>query len=174
MKYTVSVNEASKTVIVNLNGYEGVAKCCDTDKFCLSTGIELALERAKVAKAEAEKPKSSVTKSGDVMELVRALEKALPKGQMVIVGNGDGMTEAQKKWLHSLTDCKGECDCDECDEYAYTQEEYDDAVEEAYNEGYADGERNAMADHEETVSDAYDEGYADALREMKSALADLG
>lgn len=174
MKYTVSVNEASKTVVVNLNGYEGVAKCCDTDKFCLSTGIELALERAKVAKAEAEKPKSSVTKSGDVMELVRALEKALPKGQMVIVGNGDGMTEAQKKWLHSLTDCKGGCSCDECDEYAYTQEEYDDAVEEAYNEGYADGERNAMADHEETVSDAYDEGYADALREMKSALADLG
>ena len=175
MKYTVSVNEASKTVVVNLNGYEGVAKCCDTDKFCLSTGIELALERAKVAKAEAEKPKSSVTKSGDVMELVRALERVLPKGQMVIVGNGDGLTEAQKQWLHSLTDCDGGCDCDECDgcDCKYTQDELDDAVEEAYNEGYADGERNAMADHEETVSDAYDEGYADALREVKCAIADL-
>ena len=178
MKYTVTVNEASKTVIVNLGGYEGVAKCCDTDKFCLSTGIELALERAKVAKANAEKPKPSVTKSGDVMELVRALEKALPKGQMIVVGNGDGLTEAQKKWLHSLTDCKGgcscECDCDECDEYAYTQEEYDDAVDEAYNDGYADGEHHANADRDEAVSDAYDEGYADALREVKSALADLG
>ena len=172
MKYNVTVNEASKTVVVNLDGYEGVAKCCDTDKFCLSTGIELALERAKVAKAEAEKPK--VAKSGDVRELVRALEKALPKGQMVLVGNGDGLTEAQKVWLHSLTDCKGGCDCDECDhDECYTQEEYDDAVEEAYNEGYADGERNAMADHEETVSDAYDEGYTDALREVKSAIADL-
>ena len=175
MKYTVSVNEASKTVIVNLGGYEGVAKCCDTDKFCLSTGIELALERAKVAKAEAEKSKSAVTKSGDVMELVRALEKALPKGQMIVVGNGDGLTEAQKKWLHSLTDCKGECNCEECDECeaVYTQEEYDDAVEEAYDEGYADGECHANVEHEENVSDAYDEGYADALREVKSAIADL-
>ena len=170
MKYTVSVNEASKTVVVNLGGYEGVAKCCDTDKFCLSTGIELALERAKVAKAEAEKPKSSTAKSGDVMELVRALEKALPKGQMVVVGNGDGLTEAQKKWLHSLTDCKGGCACDECDEYEYTQDEYDEAVEEAYNEGYADGAYQAEADLEQCVSNAYDEGYADAMREVKGAL----
>ena len=174
MKYTVSVNEKSKVITVTLaDGTVGTAKCCDTDCFNLTTGIELALERAKVAKANAEKPK--VAKSGDVMELVRALEKALPKGQVIVVGNGDGLTEAQKKWLHSLTDCKGECDCDECDdcEAIYTQEEYDDAVEEAYNEGYADGERNAEADHEETVSDAYDEGYADALREVKSAIADL-
>ena len=165
MKYTVSVNEASKTVIVNLNGYEGVAKCCDTDKFCLSTGIELALERAKVAKAEAEKPKSSVTKSGDVMELVRALEKALPKGQMVVVGNGDGLTEAQKQWLHNLTDCKGGCECDECDE-GYTQEEYDDAIEEAYNEGYADGEAHKEAE----IAEAYDEGYNDAARKVMEVL----
>lgn len=181
MKYTVTVNEKSKVITVTLaDGTVGTAKCCDTDHFNLTTGIELALERAKVAKANAEKPK--VAKSGDVMELVRALEKALPKGQMVIVGNGDGLTEAQKAWLHSLTDCKGGCsckypcdkDCDKCDEYAYTQEEYDDAVEEAYDEGYADGERQANADHEQCVSDAYDEGYADAIREMKSALADLG
>ena len=174
MKYTVTVNEKSKVITVTLaDGTVGTAKCCDTDCFNLTTGIELALERAKVAKANAEKPK--VAKSGDVMELVRALEKALPKGQMVVVGNGEGLTASQKAWLHSLTDCKGECDCDECDdcEAIYTQEEYDDAVEEAYNEGYADGERSAEADHEETVSDAYDEGYADALREVKSAIADL-
>ena len=173
MKYTVTVNEKSKVITVTLaDGTVGTAKCCDTDSFNLTTGIELALERAKVAKANAEKPK--VAKSGDVMELVKALEKALPKGQMVIVGNGDGLTEAQKAWLHSLTDCKGECDCEECDcEECYTQDELDNAVEEAYDEGYADGERQAVADHEQNVSEAYDEGYSDAIREMKEALADL-
>ena len=178
MKYTVSVNEKSKTITVTLaDGTKGVAKCCDTDHFNLTTGIELALERAKVAKANAEKP--AVAKSGDVMELVHALEKALPKGQMVVVGNGTALTEAQKAWLHSLTDCKGGCacecdkDCEEC-EYEYTEADMDSAVEDAYDEGYADGERQANADHEQSVSDAYDEGYADALREMKSALADLG
>lgn len=178
MKYTVTVNEKSKVITVTLaDGTVGTAKCCDTDLFNLTTGIELALERAKVAKANAEKPK--VAKSGDVMELIKALEKALPKGQMVVVGNGESLTEAQKAWLHSLTDCKGGCscdcdnDCEEC-EYQYTEADMDSAVEDAYDEGYADGERQANADHEQCVSDAYDEGYADAIREMKSALADLG
>ena len=179
MKYTVTVNEKSKVITVTLaDGTVGTAKCCDTDCFNLTTGIELALERAKVAKANAEKPK--VVKSGDVMELVKALEKALPKGQMVLVGNGKGLTEAQKAWLHSLTDCKGGCscecscdkDCEEC-EYAYTEADLDREREDAYDEGYADGERQAIADHEQCVSDAYDEGYADAIREMKEALADL-
>lgn len=173
MKYTVTVNEKSKVITVTLaDGTVGTAKCCESDSFNLTAGIELALERAKVAKANAEKPK--VAKSGDVMELVRALEKALPKGQVIVVGNGEGLTDSHKAWLHSLTDCKGECDCDceEC-ELLYTQEEYDDAVEEAYDEGYADGEGRANADHEKSVSDAYDEGYSDALREVKSVIADL-
>jgi hypothetical protein len=192
MKYTVSVNEKSKVITVTLaDGTVGTAKCCDTDCFNLTTGIELALERAKVAKANAEKPK--VAKSGDVLELVKALEKALPKGQMVLVGNGEGLTADQKAWLHSLTDCKGGCscgccDCEDCDEddcedydeddcegceYVYTEADLDREREDAYNEGYADGEREANADHEQNVSDAYDEGYADAIREMKEALADL-
>ena len=184
MKYTVSVNEKSKVITVTLaDGTVGTAKCCDTDHFNLATGIELALERAKVAKANAEKP--AVAKSDDVMELVKALEKALPKGQMVLVGNGEGLSEAQKAWLHSLTDCKGGCsceccDCEDCDEddcegceYAYTEADLDREREDAYNEGYADGEREANADHEQSVSEAYDEGYADAIREMKSALADI-
>jgi flagellar biosynthesis/type III secretory pathway protein FliH len=180
MKYTVSVNEKSKVITVTLaDGTVGTAKCCESDSFNLAVGIELALERAKVAKANAEKPK--VTKSGDVMELVKALEKALPKGQVVVVGSGEGLTANQKAWLHSLTDCKGGCscecscdkDCEEC-EYQYTEDDMDKAVEDAYDEGYADGERQANADHEQSVSDAYDEGYADAVREMKNALADLG
>jgi flagellar biosynthesis/type III secretory pathway protein FliH len=141
MKYTVTINEKSKTITVNLNGYEGVAKCCSTDTFNLQTGIELALERARVAKANAEAKKNSVTKSGDVMELVKALEKALPKGQMVIVGNGNELSKAQKNWLHSLTDCKGG---------GYTEDDLD----EAYEEGYVDGH-----------SDGYDEGCEEGLDE---------
>lgn len=170
MKYTVTINEKSKTVVVNLNGYEGVAKCCETDTFNLQTGIELALERARVAEANAKKPKPT-EKPMSVMELVKALEKALPKGQVVIVGNGNGLTAEHKKWLHSMTDCKGgyteadldeaykngyadgaeecDCDCDNCD-YCHTEADLD----EAYNEGYADGH-----------SDGYDEGCDDSLNE---------
>lgn len=151
MKYTVTINEKSKTVVVNLNGYEGVAKCCETDTFNLQTGIELALERAKVAEANAKKPKVAI--SGEpktVMELVKALEKALPKGQMIVVGNGAAMTAEQKRWLHNLTDCKGGCSCEgEC----YTDEDIEDIKADAYDEGYADGENS--------VDDRYDEGYAD-------------
>jgi flagellar biosynthesis/type III secretory pathway protein FliH len=141
MKYTVSVNEKSKVITVTLaDGTVGTAKCCDTDHFNLTTGIELALERAKVAKANAEKPK--VAKSGDVMELVKALEKALPKGQMVLVGNGDKLTEAQKAWLHSLTDCKCGCECEDC-EYQYTEADLDRERDDAYEEGKADGYEEA-------------------------------
>lgn len=177
MKYTVTINEKSKTITVNRNGYEGVAKCCATDTFNLQTGIELALERAKVTEANAKKPKVAISgKPMGVMELVKALEKALPKGQMVIVGNGNGLTAGQKRWLHSLTDCRGggyteddldeaynngyvdgadecDCDCDHCD-YEYTEEDLDRARDEAYDEGYADGH-----------SDGYDEGVEEGLDE---------
>lgn len=154
MKYTVTID--NKTVTVNLNGYKGVAKCCDTDTFNLQTGIELALERAKVAEAEAKKPKVAI--SGEpktVMELVKALEKALPKGQMIVVGNGATMTAEQKRWLHSLTGCKG----------GYTADDLD----EAYDEGYADGE-NSVDDrydegYEDGYSDGYDEGCEDCIDE---------
>jgi hypothetical protein len=157
MKYTVTINEKSKTVVVNLNGYEGVAKCCETDTFNLQTGIELALERARVAEANAKKPKV-IAKPMGVMELVKALEKALPKGQMVIVGNGEGMTARQKEWLHSLTDCKGNCSCEgEC----YTDEEIEDIKADAYEEGYDEG-------YDDGHSDGYDEGYADAVDEYES------
>lgn len=167
MKYTVTID--NKTVTVNLNGYKGVAKCCDTDTFNLQTGIELALERARVAEANAKNAKTA--KPMGVMELVKALEKALPKGEMVIVGNGATMTAEQKRWLHSLTDCKGgysaedldeaydegyadgaeecDCDCDNC-EYQYTAQDLSDA----YNEGYADGH-----------SDGYDEGVEEGVDE---------
>jgi flagellar biosynthesis/type III secretory pathway protein FliH len=153
MKYTVEINEKSKTVTVNLNGYKGVAKCCSTDTFNLQTGIELALERARVAEANAKNAKTA--KPMGVMELVKALEKALPKGQMVIVGNGATMTAEQKRWLHSLTDCKGGC----------SAEDLDEAYDEGYAEGYADGKDERDCDHcgykytDDDLDDAYTEGY---------------
>ena len=181
MKYTVSVNVKSKGITVTLpDGTVGTAKCCDTDHFNLATGIELALERAKVAKANAEKP--AVAKSGDVMELVKALEKALPKGQMVLVGNGVGLTEAQKAWLHSLTDCKGGCSCDccdcedcDCDEEGdyYTEDEIEAIKSEAYDDGYNEGYRDGEAHSDDEIANAYDEGYADAVTAMRRTLADM-
>ncbi len=154
MKYTVTINEKSKTIIVNLDGYEGVSKCCETDTFNLQTGIELALERAKVAKANAEAKKGNCPNLegyGNIKALVKALEKALPKGQIVIVGNGDGLTAEQKRWLLSLSEHKCSPRC--CEGECYTDDEIDEIKTEAYDEGYADGEAS--------VDDRYDEGYAD-------------
>lgn len=163
MKYTVSINEKAKEIKVNLNGYEGVAKCCPTDSFNITTGIELALERAKVAKANAEKPKDTA-KPMTVMELVKALEKALPKGQVVVVGNGDGLTAEQKRWLHNLTDCKGGCSCEgKC----YTADEVDEIRQNAYDEGYVDGRDEVDDRYDEGYDDGYDEGYDDAMAEVE-------
>ena len=194
MKYTVSINDKSKTITVTLaDGTKGVAKCCDTDQFNLSTGIELALERAKVAKANAEKPK--VTKSSDVTELVKALEKALPKGQMVVVGNGKELTTAQKEWLHNLTDCKGQTKPTKCKKggTCYTDEEIEEMLDKAHSEGYDEGYTDGAADAEEDCdccdccdleykesdlndahAEGYDEGYADGYAEGKrDAMSDI-
>jgi hypothetical protein len=106
MKYTVNIDAEKRTVTVNYKGSIGVAKCCPTDTFDLTTGVELALERARVAHKNANTKATKPT----VMELVRALEQALPKGEMVVVGNGKEMTEAQKAWLRSLAGCKSDYD----------------------------------------------------------------
>ena len=168
MKYTVTINEKSKSITVDLDGYKGTAKCCPTDSFNITTGIELALERAKVAKANAEKPKVTV-KPMTVMELVKALEKALPKGQVVLVGNGKGLTAEQKRWLHNLTDCRGGCSCKgEC----YTDEDIEDIKADAYDEGYEDGKNDADDRYDEGYddghADGYDAGYSDAVDEYES------
>lgn len=140
MNYTVSINEKKRTITVTLaDGTKGMAQCCPTDKFDINTGIELALERAKVAsKAKVTAKTVATSTKPSVVELVKALEKALPKGQVVVVGNGDKLTEEQKKWLASLAGVsdEGKCDC------------YD----KGYDEGYADG-------YDEGYDKGYDEGY---------------
>ena len=164
MKYTVSINEKSRSVTVTLaDGTKGVARCCPTDKFDINTGIELALERAKVsAKAKAEKPTPMATKMTVTM-LVRELEKTLPEGQMVLVGNGKEMTENQKNWLRSLVGgCSCECGChDNEDGKWYSDDEIDDIKADAHEEGQYDG-----------YEDGYEAGYNAAENEWESKLDD--
>lgn len=162
MKYTVEVNASKRTVSVMLDGYKGTARCCPTDTFDLTVGTELALERAKVAKANAEKAKAA-TKPKSVRELVLELEKALPKGQMVVVGNGKEMTAEQKKWLATLAGVSTKCHCPCCD-----CDEDDGDYESGYDDGYADGYADAEADYEdETDNEA-------ALARIREVLEDVG
>ena len=145
MNYTVTVNPTKRSITVEYEGYKGTARCCPTDNFDLAVGTELALERAKNKKKMAE----NKTCNGSVMELVKALEKALPKGQMVLVGNGEELTAEQKAWLHSLTDCEGD-----------------------YDEGYADGYDDALDECDDECEDC--ERYSDAMRRIVEILDEVG
>ena len=159
MKYNVSINEAKRSITVTLSdGTKGVARCCPTDRFDINTGIELALERAKVAQKVANTP----VKEPTIMELVKALEKALPKGQMVLVGNGKELTDNQKKWLASLAGVSAKCNCPccNCDDGDY---------ESGYDDGYEDGYADAMAETEE--SDKVD---TIALARIREILDEVG
>ena len=142
MNYTVSVNESKRTIEVVLEGkYKGVAKCCKSDNYNLQTGLELALERAKVAKANAEMPKVKSAEDMSVRELAAIIERKLRRGEVVVIGEGRVPSASQKAVLHSYTDCKG----------GITKEELDEKVNSAYDEGYADGYADAV--------DEYDEDY---------------
>jgi hypothetical protein len=163
MKYSVSINEKKQTITVTLaDGTQGVAKCCPTDKFDIGTGIELALDRAKRAQASRAKPAPAPAPAAmSVMELVKALEAALPKGGIIVVGNGDELTEANKYFLASLigVDLDAECDCADCAECDCEECSECEAVREvAYNEGYEDG---------------YADGYASAKHAVIEALAEM-
>ena len=142
MNYTVTVNESKRTIEVLLEGkYKGVAKCCKSDNYNLQTGLELALERAKVAKANAEMPKVKSAEDMSVRELAAIIERKLRRGEVVVIGEGRVPSASQKAVLHSYTDCKG----------GITKEELDEKVNSAYDEGYADGYADAV--------DEYDEDY---------------
>ena len=162
MKYTVSINEEKRSITVTLaDGTEGVARCCPTDRFDINTGIELALERARVA-SKAKSTPAPAPANLSVMELVKALEKALPKGEMVVVGNGEAMTEKQKAWLRSLIGgCH--CKCHEVDE----DEIYDRGYDEGYDDGYADAEEEL----DDTATKV--EELENAIARMREVLAEI-
>ena len=143
MKYTVSINEKKRTVTVNLEGYEGVARCCPTDCFNVQTGVELALERAKVAKANAENTKKATQKTApvgsmankmSVEALAKQLEKTLPMGSIVVaVGGGDMcLNDSGREWLAELA---GKSACN-CGKESLSEEEIEEITDTAYNEGY--------------------------------------
>lgn len=130
MNYTVSVNESKKEIVVMLDGYKGVAKCCPTDNFNLGTGIELALERAKVAKANAEKPKSAPT----VAEAIKVLEDYVGD-HIAIIGKGVSLSDNQKRELRKYADM-------------YAPEDECTSYEEGYADGYDKGVKDTLDDLE--------------------------
>lgn len=157
MKYTVTINETKRTITVDLDGYKGVAKCCPTDHFDIRVGTELALERAKVAKKNATaKP---ATKKIGLMEAVKLVESMLPKGNCVVIGNGKELTKQNKEWLHSLTDCKGVCSCNEAKE----------AVKSQVSKWLEDFVDNLT----DTITDAITDAITDEVNELSEAVSEL-
>ena len=167
MNYTAQINEAKRTVTVRLSdGSIGIARCNPTDKWDTHTGIELALERAKNA---------TKSKPQTVIELVKALEKALPEGEMVVVGNGKQMNEAQKAWLRSLVGCECRKVNDEELEAAYNEgmhAGYRDGYEEGYDKGFNTGYDNAADCCEECHSDTDAERLREVIRKVFDLLSD--
>ena len=120
-----------------------------------------------------------------VMELIKALEEALPEGEIVVVGNGDHLTEAHKKWLRSLIDepvvederdicdecrlgeCCGYCECCDDDE---EDDDIDDEEDEEDEDTCDDCPLRAECypyDDEEYENTVYARGYADAMAEVQ-------
>ena len=171
MKYTVSINEAKRSITVTLaDGTKGTAKCCPTDRFDLQTGIELALERAKVAQTNAKKacenaPTEKSTKMSVTM-LAKQLEKNLPKGHIVVaVGGGDDCLTAEgKAWLAKIANIpeKGCCICHDDGDY-YTDDEIDEIKDAAYDDGYNAGYNEAT---EETMDEDDIEEIIDRVRDI--------
>lgn len=148
MKYTIEVNH--KTVTVTLDGYKGVARCCDEDSFNLQTGIELALERAKVAKANGTKKECcGCDKCDTITNLAKRMEAILPPDGIIVVGKGDKMSNAQKNYLARLIGKS-------------TDDRYDEGYEAGYEEGHEDGYEEG---YDEGRDSGYDEGY-DAGRDL--------
>ena len=137
MNYTVAVNEAKKEIKVMLDGYEGIARCCPTDNFNLGTGIELALERAKVAKANANKPKP--TAKPTIAEAIKIVEEYVGD-HIAIVGKGASLSENQKRELRKYADMYAPSHSCKC------KDRYDEGYADGYDEGYADGRDECECD----------------------------
>lgn len=173
MKYTVSINEKKRTVTVNLDGYEGVARCCPTDCFNVQTGVELALERARVAKANAENakkaaPVGSMANQMSVTMLAEQLEKTLGKGSIVVaVGGGDKcLTDGGRKWLAELA---GKYAC-KCDKECLSEDEIEEITDTAYDEGHNDGKREGREEALDYVRTHIGELVASWVEELAEAV----
>lgn len=121
--------------------------------------------------------KEQALATASVMELIEALEKALPKGEMVVVGNGEALSDAHKEWLIQLADgCDCDCKCHKADDEAYDKgynEGYLEGKEKGYNEGYEDGYDEGYADAEACCGDDYEE-YYEAMQRIIAVIDDIG
>lgn len=184
MKYTVNINEKKKEISVTLaDGTTGTARCCPTDRFDLQTGIELALERAKVAQINAnkarEKAPAEMTTRMSVDMLAKQLEKTLHKGEIVVVvGGGDSCLTAEgKAWLAKIAGVSKNgcgCKCHEEDDY-YTEDEIDKIEEDAYDDGYNDGYSDGQADgYDEAIEKSLsNEDVEEILDRVRDVLTDV-
>ena len=169
MNYNVTVNPTKRSVTVEYEGYKGTARCCPSDTFDLSTGIELALERAKVAKKNAEKakeikPTAMATRMSATM-LAKQLENVLPKGSIaVVVGGGDNCLTAEgKKWLATLAGVSTKCGCTCCN--CNEDSDYESGYDDGYADGYADAEADLDGEEEESKEEVI-EALMEKVREM--------
>ena len=118
-----------------------------------------------------------------VTSMVKELEKALPKGAMVVVGNSPTPTEKNIADLKALVAQYDKSSC-KCGKYCnckgdalFTEEEVDEYAEEAYErgreEGYTDGYAKGYSDYEEEYEEA-EENVEEALDRVKDILAEVG
>lgn len=109
--------------------------------------------------------KEQALATASVMELIEALEKALPQGEMVVIGNGDTLTDSHKEWLMALAGVSTKCDCKchKVDDEAYAKG-YDEGYEEGYDDGYDDAENCSGEDYEE---------YYDAMQRIIAIIDDI-
>ena len=180
MNYTVIVNEKKKEIIVMLDGYKGVAKCCPTDNFNLGTGIELALERARVAKAEAEKPKVETKPDMSVSEAIKVLEKYVG-GHIAIIGGGENISESQKAELRRYADMYAPlptpttahrgCRC-ECSNPEIYEEAYNTGYEEGYDEGFERGCEITKDEYDVEEEDKIDKVTKQIIARVEEILGD--
>lgn len=116
--------------------------------------------------------KEQALATASVMELIEALEKALPQGEMVVIGNGEALTDAHKKWLIQLAGgcgCGCDCKCHEADE----NENYKRGYDEGYNNGYDEGYADAADEYGDNEDEDYEE-YYEAMQRIISIIDDIG
>lgn len=110
-----------------------------------------------------------------VTSMVKELEKALPKGAMVVVGNSPTPTEKNIADLKALvaqydkSSCKCGCHCD-CGEELYTVDEVNELEESAYERGHSDGYEEGYADGSRDGYEECESAYEDAECGMETAM----
>jgi hypothetical protein len=112
-----------------------------------------------------------------VTSMVKELEKALPKGAMVVVGNSSTPTEKNIADLKSIiaqydktASCGKCCRHCNCGEELYTVGEVNEVEESAYERGHSDGYEEGYADGSRDGYAECESAYEDAECEVETAM----